>query len=567
MNQMMKKLASALLLALAMSTSHTASAQGFQNPIIPGFYPDPSVLRVGEDYYLINSTFQFFPGVPLWHSRDLVHWEQLGNVLDRSIQLPLNGSDCWSGIYAPTIRFHEGRFYMITTNVGHVGNFVVMADVPTGAKAEDYPQLFREGKIHWGEPIWLTQEGIDPSLLFEDGKCYMTSNPDGAIWLCELDADTGEQLTESRMIWEGTGGRHPEAPHLYKINGWYYLMLAEGGTEQGHMVTMARSRDPYGPYEDCPHNPILYHWRKVAQDNPIQGTGHADLVQAHDGSWWMVNLGFRTTSGNNHHLGRETFLAPVTWDADGWPVVNGNGTESLNMQVQTLPQVSYPSLPEREDFSRPLGPEWIYLCNPDSSNYSVGMNGLRLRAVPGLPLTTVGKTISFVARRQQHIECQVETEITLETNDRENSLYCETGITLYATAASHYDVYLTALEDGRTAMRLRCKLEDMVSHQREIILPKNLHTASVRITSDTDRYTFSYSIDGGKHWIEMGKLNTRYLSSECAGGFTGTVIGLYAVQPNPNCKSRIEGRFSYFDYKAIDSSKKAKKEGNLFKKS
>ena len=549
----MRKILSALVLLLFLCSAHSAEGknEGYINPVIPGFYPDPSVERVGEDYYLVNSSFQFFPGVPLWHSRDLIHWEQLGNVLDRSVMIPLNGSTNVSGIYAPTIRFHEGRFYMITTNVGHVGNFMVMADMPAGAKMEEYPQLFREGSVHWSEPIWLSQEGIDPSLLFEDGKCYMISNPDGAIWMCELNPETGEQLTESFKIWEGTGGRHPEAPHLYKINNWYYLMLAEGGTEQGHMVTMARSRNPYGPYDACPHNPILYHWRKLAQDNPIQGTGHADMVQAHDGSWWMVHLGFRPTSGNNHHLGRETFLAPVTWDADGWPVVNGNGTVDAVMNVPTLPQVKYPALPEHEDFSRPLGPEWIYLCNPDSSNYSVARNNLRLKAVAGTSLLNEGNTISFVARRQQHINCQVETEITLETSDPENSQACEAGISLYVSPNTHYDVYMTALEDGRTAMRLRCRLEDMTSHQREVIFAKKRNTARVRITSDADRYYFSYSIDNGKHWIEIGKLNTRYLTSECAGGFTGTVIGLYAVQPNPYCKSTIEGKFSYFDYKPL----------------
>ena len=237
---------------LATVVLHAAASvtQGYVNPVIPGFYPDPSVCRVGDDYYLVNSSFQYFPGVPLFHSKDLIHWDQIGNVLDRESQLPLKGASAWLGIYAPTIRYNDGTYYMITTNVGNGdngrGNFFVTATGPAGP---------------WSDPIWLDQGGIDPSLLFDEGKTYFVSNPDGAIWLCEIDAATGRQLTESRRIWEGTGGRHPEAPHIYKKDGWYYLMIAEGGTEMGHMVTIARSRDIYGPYEANPAIPILYHQR------------------------------------------------------------------------------------------------------------------------------------------------------------------------------------------------------------------------------------------------------------------------------------------------------------------
>ena len=189
------------ILLAALAVAATASAGTYTNPVIPGFYPDPSICRVDSDFYLVNSSFQFFPGVPLWHSRDLVNWEQIGNVLNRPSQLPLGEANAWLGIYAPTIRYNDGTFYMITTNVGPQapatgGNFLVTATDPAGP---------------WSEPVWLEQGGIDPSLYFEDGKTYMTSNPDGAIWLCEIDPATGKQLTPSRAIWQGTGGRHPEA--------------------------------------------------------------------------------------------------------------------------------------------------------------------------------------------------------------------------------------------------------------------------------------------------------------------------------------------------------------------
>ena len=278
------------------------------NPVIPGFHPDPSVCRVGDKFYLVNSSFQYFPGVPIFESTDMQHWTQIGNVLDRPSQLPLKGASSWLGIYAPTIRHNDGVYYMITTNVGNGGNFMVTARDPRGP---------------WSEPIWLKQQGIDPSLYFENGHCYMVSNPDNTIMLCEIDPKTGEQLTESKPIWRGTGGRYPEGPHVYKKDGYYYLPISEGGTELAHKLTMARSKNIYGPYEGCPDNPIFTHCCMAAQSSQIQGTGHGDLVQGADGKWWMAFLAFRFIGGSYHHLGRETLVLPVDWPKGGWPVDHG----------------------------------------------------------------------------------------------------------------------------------------------------------------------------------------------------------------------------------------------------
>lgn len=251
------------------------SAQEYRNPVIPGYHPDPSVCRVGDTFYLVNSSFQYFPGVPIFQSKDMVHWQQIGNVLDRESQIPLKGASSWLGIYAPTIRYHEGTYYMITTNVGNGGNFIVTATDPRGP---------------WSEPVWLKQQGIDPSLYFENGKCYMVSNPGDAIWLCEINPKTGEQLSASKKLWQGDGGRYPECPHIYKKDGYYYLLISEGGTELAHHLTIARSRNIDGPYESNPKNPILTNCSRLGQSLQIQGTGHGDLVQAPDGSWWMVFL-------------------------------------------------------------------------------------------------------------------------------------------------------------------------------------------------------------------------------------------------------------------------------------
>ena len=210
----MKKLI-LLSFALALFWGSANATDRYRNPVIPGFYPDPSICRVDSDYYLVNSTFDYFPGVPLWHSRDLVNWEQIGHCLSRKSQVNLSGALSWGGIYAPTIRYNNGTFYMITTNTTNGGNFLVYTDNPRG---------------EWSDPVWLEQGGIDPSLYFEDGHCYMVSNPDDGIWLCEIEPKTGKTLKPSRRIWNGTGGRYPEGPHLYKKDGYYNCLISEGAT-------------------------------------------------------------------------------------------------------------------------------------------------------------------------------------------------------------------------------------------------------------------------------------------------------------------------------------------------
>lgn len=286
------------------------------NPVIPGFYSDPSVCRVNDDYYLISSTFEYFPGVPVFHSKDLVNWEQIGHCLDRKEQFP-NGLL----IFAPTIRYDNGIFYMLSTNLMGQGNFYVTATNPSGP---------------WSNPIYFKAKGIDPDLFFDDdGKSYVITS---TFELFQINLKTGTLLSEGRKIWNGTGGKYLEGPHIYKKDGLYYLMAAEDGTEQGHSETIARSQSIWGPYIDNPSNPILTHDNRTGQGYPIQGVGHADMVQAHDNSWWMVFHGYRTvTNGFHHILGRETCLAPVVWQDNSWPVVNGNGTVSIAMTHSTLP--------------------------------------------------------------------------------------------------------------------------------------------------------------------------------------------------------------------------------------
>ena len=474
-----------------------------RNPIIPGYHPDPSICRVGEDYYLVNSSFQYFPGVPIYHSKDLVNWEQLGNVLTRESQLPLKQANSYGGIFAPTIRYHEGTYYMITTNVTVGRNFFVTATDPAGP---------------WSDPIWLEQGGIDPSFLFEDGKCYFVSNPDGGIHLSEIDPKTGKQLTESRLLWRGTGGRYPEGPHIYKKDGWYYLLISEGGTELAHGLTVARSRNIYGPYESNPANPILTHCRQAGESSQIQGTGHGDLVQAPDGSWWVVFLAYRRFGGDFHHLGRETFLAPVTWEKD-WPVINDGNPVAAQFGVPAswTAEVSQPK-DWREEFDNPLGPQWIYIQNPDLSRYKVEKGVLTIKG--GTPLSANDHP-GFVAVRQESPTIKVETRVKLSSG--------EGGLVVYQDNTGFASL---GVRKGRAVLHLELKgvsadLGEMPVRGAETILS----------ICSSDGLLYRFFADGQ----EVGTLNTTLLSSEVVGGFTGVTIGLYAVNGNAS--------FSYFDYK------------------
>jgi xylan 1,4-beta-xylosidase len=511
----------------------------YTNPIIPGFHPDPSICRVGQDYFLVTSSFEYFPGVPLFHSRDLVHWRQIGHVLTRPSQLSFAGWRPSGGIFAPTIRYHDGTFYMITTNMSGGGNFYVHTRDPCG---------------EWSQPIWVDQSGIDPSLYFDDdGRVYLTSNwigrfpppdeidPTDPVWgiqQSEIDITTGKRLTEPQHIWAGTGGRFPEAPHLYKINGRYYLLIAEGGTELAHMVTMARSDTPWGPWESCPHNPILTH-RSI--QSPFQALGHADLIEAHDGSWWLVCLGIRP-QGMPYcaHLGRETFLAPVRWDDAGWPQVGQQGRLMVEMEGPAFGPVTWEREPERDDFNAPhLGVQWNFLGVPDAATWSLtdrpgalSLQGTAARLDDGPPVT-------FIGRRQEHLTCEVATRIDFEpTTDDE-----EAGLTVWMNPSHHYDLFVTRRDDQRQVI-VRRRIGSLVAEvARRPIEPGPLVLA---IHAEPQRYTFGcLAGDGDQQILATGE--TRYLAPEVAGGFTGVYFALYAS--GNGVAAATPAFFEWFDYR------------------
>ncbi|MGN0229135.1 MAG: glycoside hydrolase family 43 protein [Muribaculaceae bacterium] len=496
---MKKSVITAILTIVAFAQGFCQAQVEFTNPIIPGFHPDPSICRVGDDYYIVNSTFQYFPGVPIYHSRDLVNWEQIGNVLNRESQLQLGTSSSWDGIYAPTIRYNDGVFYMVTTNLSGRGNFFVTATNPAGP---------------WSEPIWLKQGGIDPSFYFEDGRCYMVSNPGNKIVLCEIDPKTGEQLTPSRAIWGGTGGRYPEGPHIYRKDGYYYLLISEGGTELAHGLTIARSRNIEGPYESNPANPILTHCSVKAQYSHIQGTGHGDLIQSTDGRWWVVFLAYRNYSGV-HHLGRETFIAPVEWKDGGWPVVNGGKPIEEHFKCAALPESASmaPVFPARS--KNALGCEWIHIQNPIEDNYKViGDNTIRLTAAGTLD---ANNKPTFVGRRQEAVKTSFGTTVDCASLGKGS----RAGITVYQIRDGHAEVYC----EGKDVVA-RMRLKSLNVELGRIKGVARGGKAEIRIDADESRYHFMCKT--AKGWQEVGSVECSLLSTEVAGGFTGVILGLYA---------------------------------------
>lgn len=496
----------------------------YHNPILPGFYPDPSICRVGDDFYLTTSSFEYFPGVPIFHSRDLVNWRQIGHCLTRASQLPLDGCGPSGGIWAPTIRYHQGLFYMTTTNVTGGGHFYVTATDPAG---------------EWSEPVWVEGKGFDASLFFdEDGKAYFQwyVYPLG-IHQTEIDMTTGKHLNEPRVVWKGTGGRSPEGPHLYKIDGVYYLMAAEGGTEDGHMVTIARGKSVWGPWQACPHNPILTH---RSLDLPIQTTGHGDLVQALDGSWWMVCLGTRAVGYPRYHmLGRETFLAPVTW-VDGWPVVGNGGTLAFEMDGPlSVPQHALTESLHDEFDSPMLGFHWNWVRNPSQENYSLTARKGWLRLLGSASTLEQETSPAFLGRRQRHIRCRVTACLDFDPQTETE----EAGLVALGDNRHHYEIGIT-LRDGKRVAFVRRRIGTLQTTVAQKSIPSGL--VRLRITADETWYSFSFAVEDGV-WQDLERGEVRYLCSESgAAMFTGTYFGLYATGNGSRCKSPAD--FDWFEY-------------------
>jgi xylan 1,4-beta-xylosidase len=438
--------------------------------------------------------------------------------------LPLGGATASGGVWAPTLRHHAGIFYLTTTNVTQGGNFIVTASAPEGP---------------WSEPIYVAQPGIDPSLFFdEDGSVLYTTAHDGAFQ-SRIDVRTGQLLGEPQRVWSGTGGQYPEGPHLYRRGAYYYLLLSEGGTEYGHMITLSRSRSPWGPFEPCPRNPLLSH---RSRQSPIQGLGHADLVESASGEWFAVALGFRPNGYPPcYHLGRETFLCPVSWADDGFPVFADHGQLALEEET-TLELRPFAAASQRDDFDTSELPlHYNYLRNPEPSSYSLTERPgyLRLRGAEA-GLSDVASP-TWVGRRQCHFAVRVMVRLEFVAR-AENE---EAGLCVRMNEQHHYEQFLTR-RNGRACVVLRRRIGSLCAEVACEPLTSKAPSCVLVIDAQRDEYVFSQGEDESQLRV-LGAAETRYLSTEVAGGFTGVYFGMYATGNDAACAEPAD--FDWLEYR------------------
>jgi alpha-N-arabinofuranosidase len=504
----------------------------YRNPVLGGYYPDPSVVGVGDDFYLVNSSFSWFPGLPVWYSRDLVHWRQIGNAIDRKGQLDFTGLGMSRGTFAPDISYHEGLFYIINTCVGCGGNFVVTARDPKGP---------------WSNPVWLKNvDGIDPALFFdEDGSAWLVHNgsPQGtprysghtAIWMTRFDPRTLQAIGEAKVIIDG--GVEPakkpiwiEGPHLFKKDGFYYLMAAEGGTADQHSEVIFRADKVEGPYLPAPAsvNPILTQ-RDLdpARPNPITSSGHADLVKTAKGDWWAVFLATRPYAGNLYNTGRETFLLPVRWQ-DGWPTILPHATPiPVIAKAPDLPRGSAPpttgAFATRDEFAgKALGPEWMMMRSPTTNWHRLEGGALALE-VRNERLGD-GKQPSFVARRQQNPEAIVATSLRFTPAEGE-----EAGLAALQNDNFFLSVALTQ-SGGKRLVQVARRAGSADPAGGVVVASKPVAAGPIqlRIHARGGVYDFDYAVKPGQ-WLPVAHdVDATNLSTTKAGGFVGTLIGPYA---------------------------------------
>ncbi|MDO5416626.1 MAG: family 43 glycosylhydrolase [Lachnospiraceae bacterium] len=476
----------------------------YQNPVIKGFHPDPSVCRVGKDYYLVTSTFEYFPCIPVYHSTDLVNWELIGHCIDRPEQLPMDAANASGGVWAPTIRYHEGTFY-VTATFSEKGNFIVSSKTPGGG---------------YSDPVWTEMDGIDPSMYFEDGEMYYCANDFGSryqgrdsISAARMDPDTGRLKGEITCIWNGTGNGWLEAPHIYHIDGYYYLFVAEGGSGWGHMVNVARSRSIWGPYEACPANPILTN-RNDASKRVLE-TGHADLIDDGEGNYYIVHLGIRSVCGSKSNLGRETFLMPVTRE-DGWFLVEGG--KALPEAETRFEGTQKSPVTFAADFTESRWEkEWVFIGAPCEKNYARG-NGELVLHPSGKTLVEGRMGVTFAAVRQPDFECEAHAVLQCDGSD----IAC--GLAAYVVPGFLYRIYKSCEADGSYVV-----VEKFAEDFHQIAYREKVPQGEVEfiIRADRSHYHFSYRINGST--VNAADASIRFLCTGVANRcFTGTVVGVFA---------------------------------------
>jgi alpha-N-arabinofuranosidase len=549
----MKKLCLSLVCYISCFFSF-AQIQEYNNPILAGFYPDPSICKAGDAYYLVNSTFAYFPGLPVFKSYDLVHWKQIGNVIDRPSQMNFEGQGVSRGLFAPAIRFNNGIFYATCTMVDGKGNFVVTAKDPAGP---------------WSDPVWLPEiNGIDPSLFFDNDKAYIIYNSippnnislyDGhrTIRINEFDAKHLKVLGSNTILVNGGTdlSRKPswiEGPHLFKKDGKYILIAAQGGTGANHSEVAFKSDKVEGPYIPYNKNPILM---QRESDNsipyPITSTGHADLVETEQGKWQAVFLACRPYETDYYNTGRETFLAPVSWN-DGWPIIN---PEQNTVQYRYSAPLPIHIIKEAEQFagnfsfrddfnSSELKNGWLFLRAPKNNWY-------RLFEKPGsLCIRLQSQTCaqkenpSFIGRRQQHINSTATTSMHFNCK-KENE---KAGLLIFQNE-THYYFICQSIQNNKPCIQLY----KSGNKTEELVVTKNIdHCKNIqlKIESKEQYYSFYYSTNN-KDWHILAKdLDAKFLSTKISGGFVGCLFALYATSNGMD--SNNKAYFDWFEYAGKD---------------
>ncbi|MFD2759250.1 glycoside hydrolase family 43 protein [Gulosibacter faecalis] len=473
----------------------------FPNPLLPGFHPDPSIVRVDDDYYLVTSTMEYLPGFPIYRGRgDLFEWEHIGNVADRPGQLDLDGTPTGGGGWAPTIRHRDGTFYVVVTDRWGRGTLLFTAADPAGP---------------WSDGIVLDLDNaIDPDITWtDDGTCLLTyavlpfGGGEEGIFQAALDPESGALLEAPRRLWSGTGMMLPEAPHLYRRNGWWYLVIAEGGTARGHSVSVARSRRPDGAFEPAPHNPIL---TARSSDQPVQNVGHADFVETQDGDWFAVVLGSRIRGmmPGFSALGRETYATSIAWH-DDWPHL---------AQIELAPQ------PEAVQRWTPdpsgLGPEWLGVRRLPTEFTEV-VDGRLLVHADGASLDD--PTPTFVGRRERHLTSR--TTACLDVSRGEGGLvlrfregaWCEIGV---------HDERLVATVSA-AGLRQQWLAESPVTDVVHLTIRTRRPRGNPFNTLAPDFIDLAVEVDGEPEVVAT--IDGRLLSAEFAASMSGRIIGVAAT--------------------------------------
>lgn len=509
------------------------AAGTYQNPVLAGFFPDPSIIRNGDDYYMTVSSFTYTPGLPILHSRDLVNWQLISYALTRPSQMEMADLQVSRGIFAPTLRFHDGIYYIITTVVDRGGNFILTATDPAGP---------------WSDPIWLPEvEGIDPDIFFDDdGRVYIAHNGDPeeslyeghkAIWLWEYDLANQKIIAGSQKLLVNGGvdlSTKPiwiEAPHIYKHDGWYYLLCAEGGTADEHSAVIFRSRSLDEPFIPYTGNPILTQ-RDLdpTRPDPITTAGHADFVQLPDGSWWAVFLASRAYQERFFNTGRETFLLPVSWQ-DGWPHILPAGetipyrlAAPTSLAAAPVAQPLTGNFSWQDDFNgKTLDLQWNTLRKFDRSWLS--FNNQQLSLTPGVSLSSFAQP-AFIGRRQQHMHFEASTQLQIPAASTNQT---SAGIVAFQNETYHYYMGVRSKADGK---ELFLEKAAGAEPQQIAALPLAADATQIRlkIAGQAGSINFYYAL-GNNDWQAVTTTqDAQILSTQVAQGFVGTMLGLHSRQ-------------------------------------